>query len=259
MRKLALAPCSPFSVSEDLMKRTAELARQHGVRLHTHLAETGDEDDYCVRIYGRRPLKLMEDCGFTGSDVWYAHGIFFNEDELDYLAKTGTGVAHCPSSNMRLGSGICRVREMLDRGVPVGLAVDGSASNDASDMLGEARQALLLQRIRYGSAGITAREVLRLATEGGARLLGYTEAGRIEAGALADIALFDVMKLEYAGALSDPAAALLFSGYNHGVDHLIVNGSQVVRHGRLVHCDEETIRINAEKAARRLYAKAGIL
>jgi cytosine/adenosine deaminase-related metal-dependent hydrolase len=259
MRKLALAPCSPFSVSEDLMRRSAELARQYGVRLHTHLAETGDEDDYCVKIYGRRPLKLMEDCGFTGSDVWYAHGIFFNDDELDFLAKTGTGVAHCPSSNMRLGSGICRVREMLDIGVPVGLAVDGSASNDASDMLGEARQALLLQRIRYGSAGIGAREVINLATEGGARLLGYKEAGRIETGALADIALFDVMKLEYAGALSDPAAALLFSGYNHGVDHLIVNGIQIVRHGKLAFCDEETIRSQAEKCARRLYTKAGIL
>ena len=259
MRKLALAPCSPFSVSEDLMRRSAELARRYGVRLHTHLAETGDEDDYCVKIYSRRPLKLMEDCGFTGADVWYAHGIFFNDDELDFLAKTGTGVAHCPSSNMRLGSGICRVREMLDRGVPVGLAVDGSASNDASDMLGEARQALLLQRIRYGSAGIGAREVINLATEGGARLLGYKEAGRIETGALADIALFDVMKLEYAGALSDPAAALLFSGYNHGVDHLIVNGIQIVRHGKLAFCDEETIRSQAEKCARRLYTKAGIL
>lgn len=259
MRKVALAPCSPFSVSEDLMRRSAELARRYGVRLHTHLAETGDEDDYCVRIYGRRPLRVMEDCGFIGPDVWFAHGIFFNDGELDLLAKTKTGVAHCPSSNMRLGSGICRVREMLDRGVPVGLAVDGSASNDSSDMLGEARQALLLQRIRYGSAGITAREVLSIATKGGAGLLGYSEAGVLREGALADIALFDVMKLEYAGALSDPAAALLFSGYNHGVDHLIVNGKSVVRGGRLAGVDEEKIRLNAEKAARRLYTKAGIL
>lgn len=259
MRKVALAPCSPFSVSEDLMKRSAELARKFGVRLHTHLAETSDEDDYCMSIYGRRPLQVMEDCGFLGPDVWYAHGIFFNDEELDLLAKTKTGISHCPSSNMRLGSGICRVREMIDRGVPVSLAVDGSASNDSSDMLGEARQALLLQRIRYGSAGITAREVLSLATAGGASILGFDQAGSIAEGKLADIALFDVMKLEYAGALSDPAAALIFSGYNHGVDHLIVNGKIVVKSGRLAGADEETIRVNAGKAAARLYAKAGIL
>ncbi|HWR12324.1 MAG TPA: 8-oxoguanine deaminase [Rectinemataceae bacterium] len=259
MRKVALAPCSPFSVSEDLMRRSAELARKFGARLHTHLAETSDEEAYCVQMYGRRPLKLMEDCGFVGPDVWFAHGIFFNDEELDLLAKTKTGIAHCPSSNMRLGSGICRVREMIDRGIPVGLAVDGSASNDSSDMLGETRQALLLQRVRYGSAGITAREVLNIATKGGANLLGYEEAGVIREGALADLALFDVMKLEYVGALSDPVAALLFSGYNHGVDHLIVNGRFVVRGGRLRGADEELIRVNADKAARRLYASAGIL
>lgn len=259
MRRVALAPCSPFSVSESLMKASADLARRHGVRLHTHLAETSDEDDYCTKIYGRRPLKLMEDCGFTGPDVWYAHGIFFNDQELDLLARTGTGVAHCPSSNMRLGSGICRVREMIDRGVPVGLAVDGSASNDASDMLGEARQALLLQRVRYGSGGITARETLDIATAGGARILGFPDAGTLAPGMLADIALFDVMKLEFAGAHSDPVAALLFSGYDHGVDHLIVNGRMVVRDRRLLGFDEETIRIEASRAAKRLYEKAGIL
>jgi len=258
MRKLALAPCSPFSVSERSMRDAADLARKYGARLHTHLAETADEDDFCVQMYGRRPLRVMEDCGFTGPDVWYAHGIHFNDEELDFLARTGTGVAHCPSSNMRLGSGICRVREMLDRGVSVGLAVDGSASNDASDMLGEARQALLLQRVRYGSAGITAREVLGLATAGGARILGYDDAGAMEPGALADVALFDVKKLEYAGALSDPAAALLFSGYNHGVDHLIVNGKLVVNNGRLTGADEDRIRDEANRCAKRLLKKAGI-
>jgi len=259
MHKVSLAPCSPFSVTEDLMKRTAELGRKYGIRLHTHLAETSDENDYCIEMYGRRPLRLMEDCGLIGPDVWYAHGIWFNDEELDLLAKTQTGVAHCPSSNARLGSGIARIREMLDKGVPVGLAVDGSASNDSSDMLGEARQALMLQRIKYGSHGITAREVLSMATQGGAQLLGYDELGTIKEGAIADVALFDVMKLEYAGALSDPVAALVFSGYNHGVDHLIVNGKPVVAGGRLVNADEETIRANAEKAAKRLYAAAGIL
>ena len=259
MHKVSLAPCSPFSVTEELMKRTAELGRKYGVRLHTHLAETSDENDYCIEMYGRRPLRLMEDCGLIGPDVWYAHGIWFNDEELDLLAKTQTGVAHCPSSNARLGSGIARIREMLDKGVPVGLAVDGSASNDSSDMLGEARQALMLQRIKYGSHGITAREVLSMATKGGAQLLGYNELGSITEGAIADLALFDVMKLEYAGALSDPVAALVFSGYNHGVDHLIVNGKSVVSAGRLVNVDEETIRANAERAAERLYAAAGIL
>lgn len=259
MRKVSLAPCSPFSVSEDLMKRTAALARRYGVRLHTHLAETADEDAFCLKVYGRRPLQVMQDCDFLGPDVWYAHGIFFEDAELDLLAKTGTGVAHCPSSNMRLGSGICRVREMLDRKVPVGLAVDGSASNDSSDMLGEARQALLLQRVRYGSAGIKAREVLSMATSGGARLLGFDECGILREGAPADIALFNVQKMEYAGALSDPVAALLFSGYDHGVEHLIVNGAFVVRDRQLCGADEEEIRIKAGEAARRLYEKAGIL
>ena len=259
MRKLSLAPCSPFSVTEKAMVDAAALARRYGVRLHTHLAETIDEDDFCVRIYGRRPLQVMQDCGFVGKDVWFAHGIHFNDAELNVLARTGTGVAHCPSSNMRLGSGICRVREMLDLGVPVGLGVDGSASNDSSDLLGEARQALLLQRVRYGSAGITAREVFKLATEGGAKMLGFDEAGRIEVGALADLALFDVMKMEYAGSHSDPVAALLFCGYDHGADHVIVNGKLAVSGGRLTGADEDTIRDNANRVSRRLLEKAGLL
>jgi 8-oxoguanine deaminase len=258
MRRVALAPCSPFSVSEDLMRKSAELARKYGVRLHTHLAETADEDDYCVKVYGRRPLRLMEDCGFIGRDVWYAHGIFFNDAELDLLARTGTGIAHCPSSNMRLGSGICRVREMLDRGVNVGLAVDGSASNDSSDMLGEARQALLLQRVRYGAAGLTAKEAWRIATQGGAMILGWPDAGRIEEGALADIACWNVNTLAYAGSMSDPSAALLFCGYNHAADAVIVNGNIVVDNGRVLGVDEEQLRDEANRVARRLYEKAGI-
>ncbi len=264
MRKVSLAPCSPFSVSEKSMREAAELARSRGVRLHTHLAETSDEEEFCVAMYGRRPLRLMEDCGFVGSDVWYAHGIYFDDAELRLLARTKTGVAHCPSSNMRLGSGIARVREMLDLGVPVGLGVDGSASNDSSDMLGEARQALLLQRVRYGSAGLTAREALGIATEGGARMLGFEKLGRIEEGWIADLALFDVMRLEYTGALSDPVAALLLCGYNHGADHVIVNGKLALESGRLVGpgaragTDEEAIRMGADRASRALLAKAGL-
>jgi cytosine/adenosine deaminase-related metal-dependent hydrolase len=264
MRKVALAPCSPFSVSEASMRGAADLARRRGVRMHTHLAETSDEDEFCVARYGRRPLRLMEDCGFVGKDVWYAHGIYFNDEELKLLARTGTGVAHCPASNMRLGSGIARVREMLDLGVPVGLGVDGSASNDSSDMLGEARQAMLLQRVRYGSGGLAAREALSVATEGGARILGYDRLGRIEEGWLADLALFDVMKLEYAGALADPVAALLLCGYDHGADHVIVNGEIVLESRRLVGpgarsgTDEEAIRVHADLASRKLLEKAGI-
>lgn len=258
MRRVALAPCSPFSVSERLMRDSAALARKYGARLHTHLAETADEDDFCTQIYGRRPLKLMEDCDFLGPDVWYAHGIHFNDEELDILARTKTGVAHCPSSNMRLGSGIARVREMLDRGVSVGLAVDGSASNDSSDMLGEMRQALLLQRVRYGSAGITAPEVYGMATEAGARILGWEKLGRIEEGWLADLALFDVMKMEYAGSLADPAAALVFCGYDHAADYVIANGKVIVAKGRLVGMDEDEIRDNANRVAQDLYDSAGV-
>ena len=259
MRRVALAPCSPFSVSEKSMRDAAALARRYGARLHTHLAETSDEDASCLKLYGRRPLRLMEDSGFIGSDVWYAHGIFFNDEELDLLAKTKTGICHCPSSNMRLGSGIARVREMLDRGVPVGLGVDGSASNDSSDMLGEARQALLVQRVKYGAAGISAKEVWSMATEGGARILGFEKAGRVEPGYLADLAVFNVAQLAYAGALSDPSAALIFSGYDHSAEHLIVNGRFVVKDRSLQGADEEEIRKNANRASERLLKKAGIL
>jgi cytosine/adenosine deaminase-related metal-dependent hydrolase len=228
------------------------------VKLHTHLAETADENDYCVEVYKRRPLRLMEDCDFLGSDVWYAHGIFFDDEELRILARTKTGVAHCPSSNMRLGSGICRVREMLDSGVPVGLAVDGSASNDSSDMLGEARQALLLQRIRYGSAGLRSKETWKLATEGGSRMLGWEEGGRIAEGALADLALWRVDGPAYAGSLSDPSAALLFCGYDHRAEMVVVNGKIVVEEGRVLGVDDAELALAANAVARRLYAKAGL-
>ncbi len=252
MRKIVLAPCSPFSVTEDLMKKSSELARKYGVRLHTHVAETFDENDFCVEVYGRRPLKLMEDTGFIGDDVFYAHGIHFNDEELDILAKTGTHIAHCPSSNMRLGSGICRVTEMLPKGINVALAVDGSASNDASDMLGEMRNALLLQRVKYGADAVTTRDIFRLANENGAKLLGFPKVGQLQEGWAADLAIFDVHKLEYAGSLSDPLAALLFSGYNHGTDYTIVNGRVVVEHGRLVGFPEEELTQKANQIAARM-------
>jgi cytosine/adenosine deaminase-related metal-dependent hydrolase len=255
MRRVLLAPCSPFSVSERLMRETVRLARSRGVRLHTHLAETADEDEYCLKRYGRRPLGLMTDLGFVGNDVSFAHGVFFTDEELETLARTGTSIAHCPSSNMRLGSGIARVKEMLGLGVNVGLAVDGSASNDTGDFLGEIRAALLLQRVKYGADALTAREAFGMASLNGARLLGYEKVGAVEEGWAADLALFDVHRLEYAGALSDPAAALLFAGFDHGAAYTVVNGRIVVREGRLVGFDEDEVARRVNDLSRRLLAK----
>lgn len=238
MRRIILAPCSPFSVTVQLLRETVKLARKYGVGLHTHVAETKDENDFCSRVYGRRPLELMEDCGFIGSDVSYAHGIHFSDDELTRLADSGTHIAHCPTSNMRLGSGICRVREMLQRGINVALAVDGSASNDSSDMLGEIRNALLLQRVRYGADAVVTLDVIKMATENGAALLGFEKVGKIREGWAADLAIFNVGKLEYSGSLSDPLAAIIFSGYNHGTEYSIVNGKIAVENGRLTGFDE---------------------
>jgi 8-oxoguanine deaminase len=255
MRKIGLAPCSPFSVSRDLMVETARLARSYGVRLHTHLAETEDEEEYCRRTYGRRPLELMQEWEFVGEDVSYAHGVWFNDGELDRLARTGTAVCHCPSSNMRLGSGIARVKEMLERGVTVSLAVDGSASNDSSDFLGEMRQALFLQRVRYGADALSVRQVFTMAITMGARVLGFAEAGgigRIVEGCAADLALFDVERLEYAGALGDPLAALILAGNDHRTKYTIVGGRVVVKDGVLTGVDEAALADRANRIAGRL-------
>lgn len=238
MRKIVLAPCSPFSVTRELMKDTVTLARRYGVRIHTHLAETADEDDYCKQIYGKRPLALMAECEFLGEDVSYVHGIFFNDDEIELLSQTKTQIVHCPTSNMRLGSGICRVVEMFPKGINIGLGVDGSASNDSSDMLAEIRNALLLQRVNYGASAIDITHALKMATENGAKLLNFDHVGQIKEGFAADIAVFNVKKMEYAGALSDPVAALIFSGYNHATEYTIVNGEVVVDKGNLAGFDE---------------------
>ena len=252
MHKIVLAPCSPFSVTKDCMRESARLARQYGVRLHTHLCETKDEEDTCLAMYGIRPVELMEECGLIGPDVFYAHGIWFNDDELRLLASTGSMVSHCPSSNMRLGSGIARVREMLDLGMRVGIGVDGSASNDSSDMLGELRSALLLQRVRYGSEGIGAREVFKMATVNGAEMLGFPMLGKLRPGWKADVAVFDVSGLEYSGSRTDPAASLIFCGISHKAKHTIVNGRLAVEDGRLIGIDEEELCYRADKASQRL-------
>lgn len=253
MRKIVLAPCSPFSVTKENMRDTARLAREYKVRLHTHLAETSDEDDYCVSLYGKRPLALMEEVEFIGEDVFYAHGIFFNDDELKILAETKTSIAHCPSSNMRLGSGICRVTEMLEQKINVGIGVDGSASNDSSDMLGEVRNAMLLQRVKYGASALTAKQAFQLSIEGGANILGYSKTGKIKADYLADLAIFNINKLEYTGSLSDPLAALVFSGISHQTEYTIVNGKVVVEKGKLVGEDEELIIRKGNEIAKKLF------
>jgi len=256
MRKIVLAPCSPFSVTKELMRDSAILARKHGVRLHTHLAETRDENDFCQQMYGKRPLALMEECSLIGPDVFYAHGIHFNDDELRLLAQTGTSIAHCPSSNMRLGSGICRVTEMLDSGITVGIAVDGSASNDSSDMLGEIRNALLLQRVGKGAKALTCGQALAMATVNGANMLNFGLVGRLQPGWAADIAVFDVDTIGYAGSQADPVASLLFCGYDHQTSHTIVNGHVVVDGKRLVGLDEDELARSARTVSARLLSKA---
>lgn len=257
MRKVVLAPCSPFSVSKELMQETVALARRKGVYLHTHLAETEDENDYCMQQYGKRPLALLADCDFLGVDVSYAHGIHFTDEELQLIRKTSTQIAHCPTSNMRLGSGICRVTEMREMGINVGLAVDGAASNDSSDMLGEIRNALLLQRVKYGASCITATDVLGMATKNGAKLLNFPKVGELKPGFAADLAIYNVGKMEYAGALSDPVAALVFSGFNHATEYTIVAGKIVVDKGRLVGFDEEKLASEANKISQSLIQKHG--
>jgi cytosine/adenosine deaminase-related metal-dependent hydrolase len=255
--RVALAPCSPFSVTGELMAETAELARGKGVLLHTHIAETADETAYCLETYGVRPLALMERFGWIGGDVWFAHGVHFEDAELDLLAATGTAVAHCPTSNMRLGSGVARVPEMLDRGVRVGLAVDGSASNDTSDMLGELRNCLLVHLLTEGPTSLTAEAVLRMATRGGADILGRDEIGSIEEGKAADLVLIDLNRLGYAGALSDPQAAIVYAGFDHRVDYTVVNGEIVVERGRLVNADEAEIARTANGLAMRMLKAVG--
>jgi 8-oxoguanine deaminase len=231
MVQVALAPCSPFSVSPRLMRQTAEMAERENVRLHTHLAETKDEENYCRERFGMRPVELLESVGWLTGRTWLAHGIYFNQDEIDRLGHAGVGVAHCPTSNMRLGSGLAPVLALQAAGSPVGLGVDGSASNDSSHMLAEARQALLLQRLGNGAASTTVQQVLRMATVEGARCLGRSDIGRLEPGKRADIALFDLNGAGYSGA-EDPVAALLLCA-PASVRTLIVEGRVVVEDHKL--------------------------
>ena len=239
MRQLALAPCSPFSVSAERLRQSAILARQYHVRLHTHLCETKDEENYMLAREGMRPLAFMQTLGWVGPDVWYAHGIHFNDDELKLLAETGTGVCHCPASNMKLASGIARIPDMLKLDVPVGLGVDGSASNDGSSLMEELRTAFLLHRLNSSREAPSGYDVLKIATRGSARLLGRDDIGSLSVGRCCDLFLIDSRRLELVGACYDPKAVLATVGVRGPVDYTVVNGRITVREGRLARIDEE--------------------
>jgi cytosine/adenosine deaminase-related metal-dependent hydrolase len=252
---VTVAPCSPFSVTPELMRESAALARRLGLRLHTHLAETLDEERDTLARFGGRPVDLVEELGWVAGDVWLAHGIHFNDDEVRRLGAAGTGVAHCPSSNARLGAGIARTRDLIDAGVPVGLGVDGAASNEAGSLLEELRHAALFARARGGPAALSVREALRLATMGGARVLGRADAiGSVEVGKLADLALWRVDTLPHAG-IADPVAALALASAPP-LELLLVNGAPVVEHDRLVRADEDELARDAVAASQRLLERS---
>ncbi len=251
MHQVALAPCSPFSVSGDLLRESAKLARSLGVRLHTHLAETKDEEQFTLERFGMRPLDYMESLGWMGSDVWYAHGIHFNDDELGRLAATGTGVAHCPISNMKLSSGVCRVPEMLKRGVPLGLAVDGSASNDGSNLLEELRVSFLLHRLHSSQDAPSGYDILKMATRGSARILGRSDIGHLAPGMAADLFMIDLERPELVGAQFDPMGMLGTVGFKGSVDFTIAAGRPIVQNGQLVTVDEDEVTAKANERVRR--------
>jgi cytosine/adenosine deaminase-related metal-dependent hydrolase len=247
--ELVVAPCSPFSVTGRLMEESAELARRRGLQLHTHLAETAEEEAYCRELYGCRPVDYLERLGWLDGDVWCAHCVHLSDEDVQRFGETGTGVAHCPSSNLRLGAGVAPVRPLLDARVRVGLGVDGSASNERGDLFLEVKQALLVARGRNGPEALTAREALRLGTRGGADVLRRADIGSLEPGKSADLAVWRTDGLELGGA-DDPVAGLVLSG-PHRVDRLLVAGQEVVREGRLVRADEDEVAREHRRVAER--------
>ena len=250
MHQIALAPCSPFSVSTDLLRESAKLARQYGVRLHTHLCETKDEENFTLSHFGLRPLDYMASVGWLGNDVWFAHGIHFNTEELDTLARTGTGIAHCPVSNMKLSSGVARIPEMLEKGIKVGLAVDGSASQDGSNLLEEIRICFLLHRLMSSEKAPSGYDVLKMATRGSASLLGRDDIGSLEVGKCADLFMVDSRRLELVGATYDPKNVFGTVGLRAPVDYTVVNGKVTVEQGHLVRLDEGILAEKAGKVCR---------
>ena len=256
MRQIVLAPCSPFSVSPALLRESAKLARQYGVRLHTHLCETKDEENYTLSRFSMRPLEYMASLDWLGPDVWYAHGIHFTTEELDVLAQSGTGIAHCPVSNMKLSSGIARIPEMLERGVKVGLAVDGSASQDGSDLLEELRICYLLHRLNASGRAPSGYDVLKMATRGSASLLGRSDIGTIEVGKCADLFLIDRRRIELVGATVDEKNLFGTVGLRAPVDYTIVNGRVTVDNGRLTGIDESAVAAEARTVCEGYLARA---
>jgi len=265
--QIVLAPCSPFSVTSDLMKQSAKLAREYGVHLHTHLAETEDEEQFCLQKFGHRPVGYMQEVGWVGDDVWFAHAVWVNDEEIQVFAKYNCGVAHCPTSNMRLASGIAPIKEYRKAGVKVGLGVDGSASNDGSHLLAEVRQAMLLSRVKEGITGfssspllvgegagvrslMTARDALYLGTRGGAAVLGRKDIGSLEPGKCADFFAVNLNRIEFTG-MHDPVSAIVF-GQPVRVDYTVVGGKFVVKEGQLVTVDESPLIEKHNKAAKRL-------
>lgn len=266
LTQVFLAPCSPFSVSPDLMRQSAVLAREYQVRLHTHLAETQDEEAFCIELFGYRPVAYMQHLNWVGPDVWFAHSVHVNEEEIGVYAQTGCGVAHCPTSNMRLASGIAPVLDMLQAGVKVGLGVDGSASNDGSHLLEEMRQAMMVARLRAGLGGaslsgdqapplMTARQALEIATRGSAAVLGRTDIGALAPGMCADFFAVDLNRLEFAGALHDPLAALVFCSPVR-TDYTVVGGKFIVKESQLLSVDLPTLVERHNRAATRLLSDA---
>lgn len=255
MRQVALAPCAPFNVTAELMKESAALARKYNVRLHTHLAETRDEEKYTLERFNMRPLEYMDTLNWIGSDVWYAHGIHFNTDELKVLARTQTGVAHCPISNMKLSSGIARIPEMINLDVPVGLAVDGSASNDGSNLLEELRICYLLHRSNWSNKAPTGYDILKLATKGSARVLGRKDLGELSVGKAADLFMINSNRIEFIGAEYDPKSILGTVGVKSPVNYTVIAGKVVVKDGKLTTIDEEKTVFEARKAVENLFSK----
>jgi 8-oxoguanine deaminase len=255
MCRIVIAPCSPFSVTPDLMRASARFARERGLSLHTHVAETLDEERFCRQEFGVRPAELMRELGWVGPDVWWAHCVHLSDDEIGLMAHSETGVAHCPTSNMRLGSGIARVRDMLDASIKVGLGVDGSASNDSSHLLAEARQAMLLQRVERGARALSAEEALWMGTRGGAAVLGREDIGALAPGMAADFIGVRMDRLAFAGAQADPLAALVFCA-PAAVDLSVINGRVIVRHGQLLGLELGPVIEEHNRLARELLASA---
>ena len=254
MTQIALAPCSPFSVTTDSTKETSRIAHQEDVMMHTHLCETIDEEDFCLQRFGHRPVDYLESVGWLNDKTWLAHGIHFNDEEIKRLGKAGVGISHCPTSNMMLASGICRNNELEAAGVKVGLGVDGSASNDGSNMIGEVRMAMYLQRLRYGSANVSHTDALRWATKGSAAAMGRTDIGTLAVGKQADVAMFTLNDIRFSGS-HDPLAALIMCGAQQA-DRVMINGVWRVHDGRVIGLDLENLLIRHRAAAKRLAEKA---